>query len=143
MRVLFHCTAEREFFFGEKGRHRETVLHWFRLRYSAQIERGNRQGEDLRSPRWKHHHCRAERFRFAEVLLQPKITGKGASGIRGISFQMKCDGDIRKELYANVVLSVTRTFSKDVEHMTNELTDSAPSTMTSGCSIREVVLSMD
>ena len=61
----------------------------------------------------------------------PAKAGKGASGIHGISFQMKCGGDIRKELYADVVLSVTRAFSKDVEHMTNELTEGAPSTMTS------------
>ena len=35
-----------------------------------------------------------------EVLLQPSFTGKGASGTHGISFQMKCDVDIRQNLYA-------------------------------------------
>ena len=32
------------------------------LRHKAQIERGNQQGEDLRSSRRKHHLCRPERF---------------------------------------------------------------------------------
>ena len=41
----------------------------------------------------------AERVRFAEVLFR-QFTGKGASGIHGISFQMKCDVDIWKDLYA-------------------------------------------
>ena len=39
-----------------------------------------------------------------EVLFQ-QVTGKGASGIQGISFQIKCDVDICKDLYANVVAS--------------------------------------
>jgi len=39
--------------------------------------------------------------------LQYSILGKEASGIADLSFQsiMKCDVDIRKDLYANVVLS--------------------------------------
>ena len=54
----------------------------------------------------------AKCFRCAKVLLRPNFIGKGSSGIHGMSFQMKCDVDIRKELYANVVLSVARTRSK-------------------------------
>ena len=47
----------------------------------------------------------AWRFRRAKVLFQPSFTGEGASGIHVISFQTKCDFDIRKNLYANVVSS--------------------------------------
>merc|ERR1719157_143481 len=49
----------------------------------------------------------SERFRCAEVLFQPSFIGKEASGIHDTTFQsiMKCDVDIRKDLYANVVLS--------------------------------------
>merc|ERR1712036_152457 len=49
-----------------------------------------------------------ERFRCPEVLFQPSFIGKEASGIHDTTFQsiMKCDVDIRKDLYANVVLSV-------------------------------------
>jgi len=47
----------------------------------------------------------SERFRCPEVLFQPSFVGKEASGIHDTSFQsiMKCDVDIRKDLYANVV----------------------------------------
>merc|ERR1711985_200997 len=49
----------------------------------------------------------SERFRCPEVLFQPSFIGKEANGIHETTFQsiMKCDIDIRKDLYANVVLS--------------------------------------
>merc|ERR1719469_74589 len=57
----------------------------------------------------------SERFRCAEVTFQPI---------------MKCDVDIRKDLYANVVLSGgTTMFGGIGERMTKELTALAPSTM--------------
>jgi len=74
----------------------------------------------------------AERFRCAEVLFQPSFIGKEASGIHDTSFQsiMKCDVDIRKDLYANVVLSGGTTMFQGIgERMTKELTALAPSTM--------------
>merc|ERR1712053_40703 len=74
----------------------------------------------------------SERFRCPEVLFQPSFIGKEASGIHDTSFQsiMKCDVDIRKDLYANVVLSGgTTMFAGIGERMTKELTALAPSTM--------------
>lgn len=49
----------------------------------------------------------SERFRCPEVLFQPSLIGKEASGIHDCTFQtiMKCDVDIRKDLYANIVMS--------------------------------------
>jgi actin-related protein len=73
-----------------------------------------------------------ERFRCPEVLFQPSLIGKEASGIHDCTFQtiMKCDVDIRRELYANVVLSGgTTMFPGIAERMTKELTALAPSTM--------------
>jgi len=73
-----------------------------------------------------------ERFRCPEVLFQPSFIGKEASGIHDTTFQsiMKCDVDIRKDLYANVVLSGgTTMFTGIGERMTKELTALAPSTM--------------
>ena len=48
-----------------------------------------------------------ERFRCPEVLFQPNLTGLEMDGIADSTFQtiMKCDVDIRKDLYANIVLS--------------------------------------
>eukprot|EP00437_Effrenium_voratum_P001257 CAMPEP_0181424666 /NCGR_PEP_ID=MMETSP1110-20121109/14763_1 /TAXON_ID=174948 /ORGANISM="Symbiodinium sp., Strain CCMP421" /LENGTH=377 /DNA_ID=CAMNT_0023547833 /DNA_START=65 /DNA_END=1198 /DNA_ORIENTATION=+ len=74
----------------------------------------------------------SERFRCAEVLFQPSFVGKEASGIHDTTFQsiMKCDVDIRRELYANVVLSGGTTMFPGIgERMTKELTALAPSTM--------------
>jgi actin beta/gamma 1 len=74
----------------------------------------------------------SERFRCPEVLFQPSMVGKEASGIHDTTFQsiMKCDVDIRKDLYANVVLSGgTTMFGGIGERMTKELTALAPSTM--------------
>jgi len=74
----------------------------------------------------------SERFRCPEVLFQPSLVGKEASGIHDTTFQsiMKCDVDIRKDLYSNIVLSGgTTMFAGIGERMTKELTSLAPSTM--------------
>ncbi len=45
----------------------------------------------------------SERFRCLEVFFQPSFVGKEAGGIHDTTFPsiMKCDVDIRKDLYAN------------------------------------------
>jgi len=73
-----------------------------------------------------------ERFRCPEVLFQPSMVGREAAGIHDCTFQtiMKCDVDIRKDLYANIVLSGGTTMFPGIgERMTKELTALAPSTM--------------
>mmetsp|Transcript_44175 Transcript_44175/g.56594 ORF Transcript_44175/g.56594 Transcript_44175/m.56594 type:complete len:377 (+) Transcript_44175:86-1216(+) len=73
-----------------------------------------------------------ERFRCPEVLFQPSFIGKEASGIHDCTFQtiMKCDVDIRKDLYGNIVLSGGTTMYPGIgERMTKELVALAPSTM--------------
>merc|ERR1712217_704945 len=73
-----------------------------------------------------------ERFRCPEVLFQPSFIGKEASGIHDTTFQSinKCDIDIRKDLYSNVVLSGGTTMFQGMgERMTKELAALAPSTM--------------
>ena len=49
----------------------------------------------------------SERFRCPEVLFTPSLVGMEATGIDETAFNsiMKCDVDIRKDLYGNVVLS--------------------------------------
>ncbi len=48
-----------------------------------------------------------ERFRCPEVLFQPSFIGLESVGIHETTYNsiMKCDVDIRKDLYANTVLS--------------------------------------
>merc|ERR1711935_724156 len=73
-----------------------------------------------------------ERFRCPEVLFQPSFIGKEAAGIHDTLFAtiMKCDVDIRKDLFANIVLSGgTTMFSGIAERLTKEIVALAPSTM--------------
>ena len=48
-----------------------------------------------------------ERFRAPEALFQPAFLGMEISGVHESTYNsiMKCDIDIRKDLYANIVLS--------------------------------------
>ena len=48
-----------------------------------------------------------ERFRCPEVLFKPSLIGEEQEGIDKATFSsiMKCDVDIRKDLYANIVMS--------------------------------------
>ena len=48
-----------------------------------------------------------ERFRCPEVLFKPSLVGEEQDGIDKTTFAsiMKCDVDIRKDLYLNIVMS--------------------------------------
>lgn len=73
-----------------------------------------------------------ERFRCPEALFNPSLVGKEAEGVHEKTFNsiMKCDVDIRKDLYSNVVLSGGTTMYEGIgERITKELTAMAPSTM--------------
>jgi len=74
----------------------------------------------------------SQRFRCPEVLFQPSFVGKEASGIHDTTFQsvMKCDLDIRRDLFSNIVLSGGTTMFPGIgERMTKELTMLAPATV--------------
>jgi len=73
-----------------------------------------------------------ERFRCPEVLFQPNLTGLEMDGIADSCFQtiMKCDVDIRKDLYANIVLSGGTTMFPGIsERMSKEVTALAPASI--------------
>jgi len=59
----------------------------------------------------------AERFRCPEVLFKPSMIGKESKGIHELTFNsiMKCDIDIRKDLYKNTVLSGGTTMFPAIE----------------------------
>eukprot|EP00803_Ostreobium_quekettii_P009802 evm.model.scf_52.18 EVM.evm.TU.scf_52.18 scf_52:155356-157648(+) len=74
----------------------------------------------------------AERFKCPEVLFNPSIIGREAVGIHDTCFNsiMRCDLDIRKDLYMNIVLSGgTTMFPGIADRMSKELTALAPSSM--------------
>jgi len=71
----------------------------------------------------------AERFRCPEVLFQPSFIGKESSGIHELTYKsiMKCDIDIRKDLYKNTVLSGGTTMFPFIEdRLQNEIKALAP-----------------
>jgi actin-related protein len=73
-----------------------------------------------------------ERFRCTEVLFQPSFLGIEAYGIQDVTYNsiIKCDMDIRKSLYTNIVLSGgTTMFPGFPERLKKEITVLAPSTM--------------
>jgi len=73
-----------------------------------------------------------ERFRCPEVLFKPALMGKETTGIHDTMYGtiMKCDVDIRKDLYANIVLSGGSTMYPQIaERLTKEMTALAPPTM--------------
>lgn len=74
----------------------------------------------------------SERFRCPEVLFNPPLIGKDIPGIHETCYNsiMKCDLDIRRELYGNVVMSGGSTMFPGIsERLTKELTAKAPASM--------------
>ena len=73
----------------------------------------------------------SERFRCPETLFQQPLIGMDAFGIHRICFDaiMKCDVDIRRDMYASIVLSGGNTmFPGFAERMQKEITALAPPT---------------
>jgi actin len=73
-----------------------------------------------------------ERFRCPELLFKPSFNGFEFDGIDQTLFDsiMKCDIDVRKDLYANIVLSGgTTMFNGLPERIEKEITRLAPATM--------------
>uniref|UniRef100_A0A914E0D0 Actin n=1 Tax=Acrobeloides nanus TaxID=290746 RepID=A0A914E0D0_9BILA len=74
----------------------------------------------------------SERFRCPEALFQPSMLGMEVGGINETLYSsiMKCDIDIRKDLYSNIVLSGgTSMFPGIADRMSKEITTLAPSSM--------------
>jgi len=74
----------------------------------------------------------SSRFRTPEALFSPSVLGLESDGIHKLVYDsiLKCDVDIRKDLYANIVLSGGSTMFKGIqERMEKDVTALAPPTM--------------
>jgi len=73
-----------------------------------------------------------ERFRCPEVLFKPNLIGREHAGIHTTTYEsiMKCDVDIRKDLYGSIVLSGgTTMFEGIAERMEKEIKALAPASI--------------
>jgi len=74
-----------------------------------------------------------ERFRCPEVMFRPNLIGREKEGIHKLTFDsiMKCDIDIRKDLYSNIVMSGGSTMFEGIDaRVKKEISELAPQSMT-------------
>jgi len=71
-----------------------------------------------------------ERIRCSEPLFKPELIGKESDGIHNLTYSsiMKCDVDIRRDLYTNTVLSGGSTMFENIDkRLSKEMQKLAPS----------------
>jgi actin-related protein len=74
----------------------------------------------------------SERFRCPEVLFQPHLIGNESDGIHRLLYTaiMKCEIDIRRDLYANIVLAGGSTLFPGIsDRLSQEMTTLAPASI--------------
>src|SRR5580692_8244488 len=78
-----------------------------------------------------------ERFRAPEALFQPSVLGLESGGIHVTTFNsiMKCDVDVRKDLYGNIVMVSFQSAICFID-FSNSVTQSGGTTMYPGISDR-------
>jgi len=130
IKEVFVCKAAIE---EDITRRMKETITYVALDFEQEIEKAkNRSSVDkgFELPDGQLFYIGAGSFQCPEVLFQPSLVGKGPTGIHEKVYNsiMKSDVDIRKDLFANIVLSGGSTlFPGLAERMTKEITALAPS----------------
>eukprot|EP00286_Rhodomonas_abbreviata_P004647 CAMPEP_0181336162 /NCGR_PEP_ID=MMETSP1101-20121128/27262_1 /TAXON_ID=46948 /ORGANISM="Rhodomonas abbreviata, Strain Caron Lab Isolate" /LENGTH=359 /DNA_ID=CAMNT_0023446419 /DNA_START=35 /DNA_END=1111 /DNA_ORIENTATION=+ len=133
----YSTSAEREFVKDIKEK-----MCYVALDFDKEVEESEKGGESSKSLSFEKNYetpggsiitLGNERFRCPEVLFQPNLVGLEAAGIHELLFEsiMKCDVDVRRDMFLNIVLSGGTTMFPGIqERLTKEIKNLAPPTLT-------------
>ncbi|KAJ6798193.1 actin-like [Iris pallida] len=130
----FTTTVERQVVM-EVARDIKERLAYISLNYELELETAKSNssvGTSYELPDGQMITIGAESFMCTEGLFQPSLIGMEAAGIHEMTYNsiMKCDVDMRKDLYGYIVLSGGSTmFPGIADRMSKEITALAPSSM--------------
>ena len=126
----FTTSAEREIVRDIKER-----LTYVAQDYDAEMKKYDESsvGEKMyQLPDGRNIKVGSQRFRCPEVLFDPSLVGKEADGIHQTTYDtiMKCDIDLRANLYSNIVLSGGSTMFHGLrDRLVSEISALAPPSM--------------